>query len=119
MRLTTVSERPPFAYLRFEIPAEALEVDLAAGILGLILSDGEPDLLLEPRLWRSLRCDLLEPQPDDAASLLRVRVHRSVFNGPTFRDLRQRTGQVNWWLDQSFVDFNSPKAEAFLRFIGA
>jgi hypothetical protein len=119
MRLLTISERPPFAYLRFEISAEALEVDLTAGTLGLILSNDEPDLLLEPRLWRSLRCDLLEPQPGDAASLLRVRVHRSVFNGPTFRDLRRRTGQDNWWLDQSFVDFNSPKAEAFLRFIGA
>lgn len=119
MNLLNVSERQRYAYLRFEIPAEASEVDLAAGMLGLILSDGEPDFLLEPRLWQSLTCELLEPPAGDGPNLLRVRVFRGVFNGPTFQQLKRRAGQDRWWLDQSFVDFNSAKADAFLRFIGA
>lgn len=119
MRLLSVSEKKRFAYLLFAVPAESEEADLAAGAFGLILSDGEPDLVLEPRSWPSLACDLLEPRAGDGPNLLRVRVFRGVFNGPTFQELMRRAGQDGWWLDQSFVDFNSSKADAFLSFLGA
>ena len=98
---------------------EAEEADLAAGAFGLILSDGEPDFVLEPRSWSRLACDLLDPRSGDGPNLLRVRVFRGVFNGSTFQELKRRAGQDGWWLDQTFVDFNSPKADAFLSFLGA
>ncbi|MBJ7533298.1 PD-(D/E)XK nuclease family protein [Rhodomicrobium vannielii ATCC 17100] len=119
MRLLNVSEKQRFAYLLFSIPPEVEEADIAAGAFGLILSDGEPDLLLEPRLWPSLACNLLDPRPGDGPNFLRVRVFRGVFNGRMFQDLKRRAGQDCWWLDQSFIDFNSPKADAFLSFLGA
>ena len=28
-------------------------------------------------------------------------------------------GEDGWWLDQSFLDLNSPKADAFLSFLAA
>jgi hypothetical protein len=119
MRLLNVSERQRYAYLLFAKPREAEETDLAAGTFGLILSDGEPDFVLEPRAWSSLACDLLDPRPGDAPNLLRARVFRGVFNGPTFQELKRRAGQDGWWLDQTFVDFNSSKADVFLSFLGA
>ena len=119
MRLLNVSERQRYAYLLFGVPREAEETDLTAGTFGLILSDGEPDFVLEPRTWSNLACDLLDTRPGDSPSLLRVRVFRGVFNGSTFRQLKQRAGQDGWWLDQTFVDFNSSKADAFLSFLGA
>ena len=63
MRLLNVSERQRFAYLLFAVPREAEEADLAAGAFGLILSDGEPDFVLEPRSWPSLACNLLDSRP--------------------------------------------------------
>lgn len=119
MRLLNVSEKGRYAYLLFAIPREVEEVDMAAGAFGLILSDGEPDFVLEPRLWQSLGCDLQDPWSGDTANLLRVRVFRGNFTGATFQDVKRRAGQDGWWLDQTFVDFNSPKADAFLSFLGA
>ena len=119
MRLLNASAKQRFVYLLFAIPHEAEEVDLAAGAFGLILSDGEPDYVLEPRCWASLACELLNPHSGDAPSLLRVRVFRGVFNGPTFLEMKRRAGAGGWWLDQTFVDFNSSKAHAFLNFLGA
>ena len=119
MRLLNVSERQRFAYLLFSIPHEAEDAEIAAGAFGLVLTDGEPDLVLEPRLWPSLACQMLDPGAGDAANLLRLSVFRGVFNGPTFQSLKRRAGQGGWWLDQTFVDFNSSKADAFLSFLGA
>ncbi|MFS2108097.1 hypothetical protein ACCC88_00290 [Sphingomonas sp. Sphisp140] len=118
MRLLRVSEKGRFAYLTFAIPRECEDADLASGAMGLILTDGEPDLLLEPRLWRNVGCDLLDAGTGDGANILRVRVFIGNFRGAVFQGLRQRAGEQNWWLDQSFVDYNSPKADAYLSFLG-
>jgi predicted RecB family nuclease len=119
MRLLNVSEKGRYAYLLFTIPREAEEADIAAGALGLILSNGEPDFVLEPRLWSSLACNLLEPRTGDESNLVRLRVFRGVFNGTIFQEVKRRAGQAGWWLDQSFVDINSSKADAFLTFLSA
>lgn len=44
---------------------------------------------------------------------------RPTYNGQFFQDVKRRAGQDGWWLDQSFVDFNSAKADNFLSFLGA
>jgi predicted RecB family nuclease len=119
MRLLNVSERGSYAYLRFAIPRESEEADIAAGTLGLILSNGEPGFVLEPRLWPRLGCNLLEPRAGDESNQICLRVLRGVFNGATFQEVKRSAGQAGWWLDQSFVDFNSSKADAFLTFLGA
>ncbi len=119
MRLLYVSEKGRYAYLLFAIPREAEEADLSAGAFGLILSDGEPDYVLEPRLWRILGCNLMDPWSGDAPNLLRVRMFRPNFGDPVFQEVKRRAGQDGWWLDQSFVDFNSSKADDFLTFLGA
>lgn len=119
MRLLNVSEKGRYAYLLFAVPRESEDADLAAGTFGLILSDGDPDYVLEPRLWRTLGCDLQDPWSGDAANFVRLRMFRPNFNDPIFQEVKRRAGQDGWWLDQSFVDFNSSKADAFLTFLGA
>ncbi len=119
MRLLNISEKGRYAYLRFAIPRECEETDLSAGAFGLIVSDGEPDFILEPRFWSSLGCDLQPPWPNDGPSIISVRVFRGNFNGSTFQEMKRRAGPDGWWLDQSFVDLNSSKADAFLSFLGA
>lgn len=105
--------------MMFRMPADAMDADIAAGSFGLILSDGEPDHVLEPRLWARLACDLREPRPGDTSDLLRVRVFRGTFDSAAFQEMKRRAGEDNWWLDQSFVDMNSAKADAYLGFLAA
>jgi hypothetical protein len=118
MRLLNVNEKGRYAYLLFAVPRESEEADVSSGAFGLILSDGESDLVLEPRLWSNLGCDLMDPSSSDAPNILRLRMFRPTFNGPIFQEVKRRAGQDGWWLDQSFVDFNSSKADAFLTFLG-
>jgi hypothetical protein len=118
MKLINIYEKQRFADIWFNCPPEALDAEVAAGAFGLILSDGEPDLVLEPRLWPSLACQLLDPRPGDSADLLRIRIWKGVFDGAVFQEVRRRAGENGWWLDQSFVDLNSAKAENYLAFLG-
>lgn len=119
MRLIDVTEKGRYAYLLFDVPRDAEEAELSSGGFGLILSDGEPDLVLEPRLWQSLGCDVMDPWSGDTSNLLRLRMFRPNFTSRFFQDVKRRAGRDNWWLDQSFVDYNSSKADAFLTFLGA
>jgi hypothetical protein len=117
MRLLNVTKRQRFSELLFAAKDVTEDAEVTAGAFGLILSDGQPDLVLEPRFWSALSCNLLEPRSGDGPNLVRVRVLLGVFNGVRFQEVMRRAGSEDWWLDQVFVDINSPRAEAFLNFL--
>ncbi|MER8772643.1 hypothetical protein NKH63_28620 [Mesorhizobium sp. M0960] len=119
MRILSATPKQRDALLIFAVPPEAQDAEVAAGAFGLILSDGEPDLVLEPRLWPQLACTLRDPRFEDAANIIRISVHRRVFDGVPFQDLMRRAGQDRWWLDQTFIDLNAAKADAYLSFLAA
>jgi hypothetical protein len=97
---------------------EAMGVDPPRGGLGLVLSDGSAEALLDPRRWPSLACELPNPRPQDDPSILRVWMREAAFRSPAFEALRRTTPEAEWWLDQTFFDVNSVKAEAYLRYLG-
>lgn len=119
MRLADISDGPRFVKLRFVARGDALDVDIAPGTFGVILSDGEPDLVLDPRLWRSMACDLRSPQSGDAPTFVRVTMAKRVFESALFQEVRKRAGDDDWWLDKTFLDLNTGKSEAFLNYLGA
>jgi hypothetical protein len=119
MRLLGAYPNQRSVLLMFRVPQKAVDNDIGEGAFGLILSNGEPDFVLEPRLWPRLSCNLLESRAGDTPDLLRIRMFRSNFDSATFQEVMRRAGQDGWWLDQSFVDINSAKAEAYLSFLAA
>jgi hypothetical protein len=119
MRLLGATEGARDTLMIFAIPPDAQDADVAAGAFGLVLSDGEPDFVLEPRLWPDLACDLRPYRRGDAGNILRVTVRREVFRGPTFQSVKARAREDGWWLDRTFVDLNSPKVDAFLTYLSA
>lgn len=119
MKLDDVSAKGRYTDLKFLVPPEAQEVDMRSNGMGLIASDGSPDLLLEPGSWAGLRCDLKEPRSYDRSNVLRLRINTGVFNSRQFQDVRRRADETGWWLDRTFVDFNSSKADDYLSFLAA
>lgn len=117
MRLLNIYEKQRYADLWFKVPSEALDAEVAAGAFGLILSDGEPDFVLEPRLWPQLSCQMLDPRPGDSADLVRARMYKGNFTSSAFEEAKRRAGESDWWLDKSFLDLNSAKAEDYLTFL--
>lgn len=117
MRLINIYAKQRHLEIWFKVPPEALDAEVAAGAFGLILTNGEPEFVLEPRIWSQLSCQILDARPGDSADLLRVRIYKGVFDSAAFKDAKRRAGENDWWLDQSFVDLNSSKAEAYLGFL--
>lgn len=117
MRLINIYPKQRHVDIWFKVPPEALDAEVAAGAVGLILTNGEPDFVLEPRIWSQLSCQILDSRPGDGPDLLRVRMFKGVFDGAAFQEAKRRAGENDWWLDQSFVDLNSAKAEAYLGFL--
>ncbi|POF62921.1 hypothetical protein KMAL_14210 [Novacetimonas maltaceti] len=100
--------------LKFAVPDMDM-TDLTPGTFGLVLSDGAPRHLLDQALWPGLACDLRFAAPGEVT----LRMRRSVFCGEDFQEMLNRTDPRQWWLDQVFVDVNSPKSLAFLNFLNA
>lgn len=120
LTLIDISKRARVVQIRLAARrGEAQDADLSPGGYGIVASDGEPDLILDPRLWRDLACDLRSPRPGDSPGEIRINIFRPTFEAPLFQEVVRRAGQEGWWLDQTFVDLNADKADAFLTFLGA
>ncbi|MGS0649089.1 PD-(D/E)XK nuclease family protein [Komagataeibacter melomenusus] len=89
--------------------------DIRPGTFGLVLSDGATRHLLDQALWPGLSCGLRFA----ATGEVTLQMHRSVFCGEDFQEMLNRTDPHQWWLDQVFVDVNSPKSLVFLNFLNA
>lgn len=104
--------------LTFRRTPSAMSAEMPRGGLGLVLSDGSAEALLDPRRWPQMGCNLLESRSFDDAALVRVWMREDVYNSPIFHALRQSVADEGWWLDQTFFDVNSVKAETYLRYLG-
>jgi hypothetical protein len=102
--------------LRFAVPAESARAELAPGDIGLILTDDDPDLRLDPTLWPDLFVDLARAVPHaDGRLELVVDVKE---DGPLIRRLLDRTPPDGWFLDKSYLDLNGGKMDDFLSYLG-
>jgi hypothetical protein len=117
LRLLKIHQNQRTRTLVFRRSAEARDADMSGGTFGVVLSDGSPEMLLDPRRWGDLAVTLLDPRAADDPDIVRVRMRETVFLG----DAMQRTARAldgsGWWLDQTFVDMNSAKAAGYLSYL--
>lgn len=119
LRLLRVYDKQRHKVMLFRRGADAREAELSARGLGTVVSDGSPESLLDPRLWGEIACELLDPGTAQDPDLVRVKVWNGTFNGPRFQRMMREVPEGGWWIDQTFVDFNSAKAAGFLGFLAA
>jgi hypothetical protein len=119
LQLLTVHRSARTRTMVFRRPQDGRDAEIAGAGLGLVLSDGSPELLLEPRLWSDLSVTLLDPRPGENPNIVRVRIWNKVFLAPLMQRLLRSVDGANWWLDQTFVDLNSGKATAYLDYLAA
>jgi hypothetical protein len=103
--------------LLFDVPIESRDAEMGPDTFGLILSDDNPDLRLNPSLWSQVNCRISPVRANDRSNQLRTRMHPSAYESATFQDLMRRTPDRGWCLDQTFVDINLVKSEGFLSYL--
>jgi hypothetical protein len=103
--------------LVFNVPTESQDAEFSSDTFGLILTDDDPDLRLNPALWGDVSCTITPARPNDPPQRLRIRMRASAFDGPVFQGVMRRTSNDGWCLDHSFVDFNLSKADGFLSYL--
>lgn len=119
LRLLRVYDNQRHKVILFRRTQEARDAELRSMSLGAVVSDGSPEALLDPRGWDEIGCELLEPGPTQDPDLVRVKVWNGTFAGPRFQSMMRDVPENGWWIDQTFVDFNSAKAASFLNFLSA
>lgn len=103
----------------FSVPPESRESELSSSNFDLILTDDNPDIRLNPQLWPLFEARIAPERADFATSgTLLVDVGADVFEGGEFQRLLRETGERNWFLDRTFKDVTTARAEGFMAFLG-
>lgn len=87
-----------------KIPYESRNSDIAAAEPGLILTDDHPDLRLNPQTWPLLECRL---RFGEVPGYSFIDLSAANFRSAFFEEMMRRTGEGPWFVDRSFVDFNT------------
>ena len=101
-------------WLRFSIPPESRDAEISPDDIGLILTDDNPDLRLNPSNWRPLEIRLRFGDPGS----LFVNMSGRQFESSMMANLRRRTGPKGWFIDKTHRDINGPRVQNFLRQLG-
>lgn len=109
------NQRTPFHFMTFRVPPESRDAELGPDDLGLILTNDSVDIRLNPSRWPGFAVSLIEESRSDTVC---VKIYKDVFEGDEFTELRLDNPDDNWFIDESFADFNSEKIVDFLVTIG-
>lgn len=96
---------------------DLLDSELSRETFALILSDGEPDSVLEPSLWSSYRCQIKWI----GARRIGISIRKSQLNDQERLALHSKmsaAGNKDWWVDEVFFDVNTDRVDRFINFLG-
>lgn len=102
-------------WLRFLIPKASRDAEISPDEIGLILTDDNPDLRLNPSLWPSLQVRFNYGGGD----ALFVNMSARQYNGPLMNSLRRTTAANGWCIDKIHRDLNGPRVQDFLMGLGS
>lgn len=101
-------------WLRFLIPPENRDAEISPDDIGLILTDDNPDLRLNPANWRPLE---IRFNYGENGSLF-VSMPARQYDSSIMASLRRRTGPKGWCIDKTHRDINGPRVQNFLLQLG-
>jgi len=100
--------------LTFDVPQESRAAELAPGGFGLILTDDDPDLRMNPAHWGECSVELL---PSRSPTRVRVKVWKRTWASPAMQRLMRGSRPRGWFLDQAHADVNTPRLAELLRYL--
>jgi hypothetical protein len=101
-------------WLRFSIPPESRDAEISPDDIGLILTNDDPDLRLNPANWHPLE---IRFNYGDFGSLF-VNMSARQYESSMMANLRRQTGPKGWCIDKTHRDINGPRVQNFLLQLG-
>lgn len=101
-------------WLRFAIPPESRDAEISPDDIGLILTNDNPDLRLNPANWRPL--EVRFNYGDNGSLFVNMSAHQ--YESPLLANLRRQTGPKGWCIDKTHRDINGPRVQNFLIQLG-
>lgn len=101
----------------FEAGTDLLDSELSRESFALILSDGEPDSVLEPGLWSSYKCQIARIYGRQITVTIDGPLRNNA-NRVALLTKMSADGNRDWWIDEVFLDFNTDRVDRFINFLG-
>jgi hypothetical protein len=102
--------------MSFEVPADSRQAELSPDSFGVVLTQDDPDVLLDPVRWQDHTVRIEDVRLEGGASTISVSMAHTKFQRH-FEPLLRLDPAALWYLDEIFSDPNTPRMMDFLRFI--
>jgi hypothetical protein len=100
----------------FDIPFDSRQAELSEETFGVVLTQDNPDILLDPALWPDHMVRIENVRLETGNATVSVIMAQSKFEQHC-EPLLRRTPAALWFLDEIFTDPNTTRMMDFLRFI--
>ncbi|MGE0490480.1 MAG: PD-(D/E)XK nuclease family protein [Vulcanimicrobiota bacterium] len=115
LRLESHREGKPWARFRFRVPTESRDAELGPDDINLVLTNNDPDILLDPTRWEPFQIQL---DPVDSNTQVRARMWAAKYGSAEMQHLLLDNPEDQWFIDRSFRDFNTERVVEFLEMLG-
>lgn len=105
-----------FHKITFDVPVDSRQAELSSDSFGVVLTQDDPDVLLDPTRWQDHRVRIENIHLEGGVSTVRVSMAHTKFQRYIEPLLRLNPAAL-WYLDEIFTDPNTPRMMDFLRFI--
>ncbi|MGV3524209.1 MAG: hypothetical protein ACO1RX_08295 [Candidatus Sericytochromatia bacterium] len=99
--------------LTFEVPERSRQADIGTNSFGVILTNDDPDIRLDPRFWSAFEVQIVRRDSDR----ITLDIRANVFKAAAFQEVWKQNMFDNWYLDLIFLDPNTPKLVEYLKFL--
>ena len=117
LKLTKKWTKNNNVYLSFAVPSESLDCELGHESFSLVLTNNDPDVLLNPSLWKYFTVNLMPLGPRYERNVL-CQIKKKIFESPQFQGMFTSNGDGPWFIDEVHADFNSARVRNFLSYLG-
>jgi hypothetical protein len=100
----------------FKVPFESRQAELSTDSFGVVLTQDDPDILLDPGRWADHMVRIERVRfAADSGTVSTTMAHSRFLQH--YESMLRNNPQASWFLDEVFTDPNTPRMLEFLEFI--
>jgi hypothetical protein len=120
LTLENIIKRGKYYELLFRVPQDSQQADIKSSDMGLILTNDDPDVRLDPSIWSEYRVKIKPGSELYKNRTLKVQISERFYESQFFQSMiREEQSQDSWFIDLTYVDTTSRMMQQFINYLAS
>ncbi len=106
--------------LLFRVPPESQQADIKSSDLGIILTDDNPDIRLDPSIWNEYKTKIIPGSEKYQNKTIKLWISENFYKSDFFQSMiRKDQKKGAWFIDLTYVDITSKMMQEFIKYLSS